>query len=285
MHREGREETLLGMKRLQTMAFTMRDAIERGDVEALGGMLHEAFLAKKQMNPHITEHTPIERMLEAARDAGASGGKICGAGGGGYLLIAAGPGVQPAVRAALEAAGGQFAPFSFRAEGVRATRGSHRLGPRDMSRRFALLDRDGTIIVERNHLDDPEQVELIPGAAAAIVPPARGARARGGRRDEPGPGRAGSVEPCAARVAVHVRLEELLREEGASLDGLFVCPHAPEEGCACRKPAPGMALEAAARFGFDLARAFVVGDHPGDMGLGRAVGATTIFVLTGSWRR
>ncbi|HUL84069.1 MAG TPA: hypothetical protein VLX89_00945, partial [Actinomycetota bacterium] len=107
-----------------TMAFTMRDAIERGDVEALGGMLHEAFLAKKQMNPHITEHTPIERMLEAARDAGASGGKICGAGGGGYLLIAAGPGVQPAVRVALEAVGGQFAPFSFRAEGVRATRGS-----------------------------------------------------------------------------------------------------------------------------------------------------------------
>jgi D-glycero-alpha-D-manno-heptose-7-phosphate kinase len=124
MHREGREETLLGMKRLQTMAFTMRDAIERGDVEALGGMLHEAFLAKKQMNPHITEHTPIERMLEAARDAGASGGKICGAGGGGYLLIAAGPVAQPAVRAALQAAGGQFAPFSFRAEGVRATRGS-----------------------------------------------------------------------------------------------------------------------------------------------------------------
>ncbi len=129
MHREGREETLLGMKRLQTMAFTMRDAIERGDVEALGGMLHEAFLAKKQMNPHITEHTPIERMLEAARDAGASGGKICGAGGGGYLLIAAGPGVQPAVRAALEAAGGQFAPFSFRAEGVRATRGSTTWAP------------------------------------------------------------------------------------------------------------------------------------------------------------
>ncbi len=129
MHREGREETLLGMKRLQTMAFTMRDAIERGDVEALGGMLHEAFLAKKQMNPHITEHTPIERMLEAARDAGASGGKICGAGGGGYLLIAAGPGAQPPVRAALEAAGGQFAPFSFRAEGVRATRGSTTWAP------------------------------------------------------------------------------------------------------------------------------------------------------------
>jgi D-glycero-alpha-D-manno-heptose-7-phosphate kinase len=129
MHREGREETLLGMKRLQTMAFTMRDAIERGDVEALGGMLHEAFLAKKQMNPHITDHTPIEGMLEAARAAGAWGGKICGAGGGGYLLIAAAPAAQPAVRTALDAAGGQFAPFSFRADGVRAMRGAAAWAP------------------------------------------------------------------------------------------------------------------------------------------------------------
>ncbi|HTG48243.1 MAG TPA: GHMP kinase [Actinomycetota bacterium] len=129
MHREGREETLLGMKRLQSMASAMREAIERGDVEALGEMLHEAFLAKKQMNPHITDGTPIESMLAAAHDAGASGGKICGAGGGGYLLIAADPAAQPAVRTALEAAGGQFAPFAFRAEGVRATRGADRWAP------------------------------------------------------------------------------------------------------------------------------------------------------------
>ncbi len=149
-----------------------------------------------------------------------------------------------------------------------------------MSRRFALLDRDGTIIVERNHLDDPEQVELIPGAAGAIVR----------LREDVGLGvvvvtnqaQVGRGLLSPARLdEVHVRLEELLREEGASLDGLFVCPHAPEEGCACRKPAPGMVLEAAARFGFDPSLAFVVGDHPGDMGLGRAVGATTIFVLTG----
>jgi D-glycero-D-manno-heptose 1,7-bisphosphate phosphatase len=149
-----------------------------------------------------------------------------------------------------------------------------------MSRRFALLDRDGTIIVERTYLDDPEQVELIPGAAAAIVR----------LREELGLGvvvvtnqaQVGRGLLSPARLdAVHARLEALLREEGASLDGLFVCPHAPGDGCACRKPAPGMALEAAARFGFDPTRAFVVGDHRGDMGLGRAVGATTIFVLTG----
>jgi D-glycero-alpha-D-manno-heptose-7-phosphate kinase len=123
LHDEGREDTLLGMKRLHTMAYAMRDAVERDDLDALGGMLHEAFLAKKQMNPHIAEGTPIEEMLEAARSAGAAGGKICGAGGGGYLLVAASPAVRPAVRAALERLGGQFAPFGFRDRGVRATRG------------------------------------------------------------------------------------------------------------------------------------------------------------------
>jgi D-glycero-alpha-D-manno-heptose-7-phosphate kinase len=122
LHAEGREETVLGMKRLQEMAYAMRDVIEHGDLPALGALLHDAFVAKKQMNPHIAEHTPIESMLEAARAAGAYGGKVCGAGGGGYLLIAAPPAAHPAVRSALEALHGQFAPFAFRADGVRATR-------------------------------------------------------------------------------------------------------------------------------------------------------------------
>jgi D-glycero-alpha-D-manno-heptose-7-phosphate kinase len=76
------------------------------------------------MNPFITDDTPIDRMLEAARGAGATGGKICGAGGGGYLLVAAAPPTHDAVRRALTALGGQFAPFAFSSRGVRATRGS-----------------------------------------------------------------------------------------------------------------------------------------------------------------
>jgi D-glycero-alpha-D-manno-heptose-7-phosphate kinase len=123
LHREGREETILGMKRLQEMAFAMRHAVERGDVEALGSLLDEAFLAKKQMNPYITEHTQIEQMLGTARTAGAIGGKICGAGGGGYLLLAAPPSAHGAIRAALERSGGQFAAFAFSPDGVRARRG------------------------------------------------------------------------------------------------------------------------------------------------------------------
>ena len=129
LHREGREETLLGMKRLQEMAYAMRDVVERTDLPGLGALLHEAFLAKKQMNPHITEHTPIETMLEAARGAGAFGGKVCGAGGGGYLLLAAPPANHPAIRTALQRLDGQFAPFGFTMAGVRARRGDETWAP------------------------------------------------------------------------------------------------------------------------------------------------------------
>ena len=129
LFRSGREETLLGMKQLSEMAYSMRDAVESGDIVRLGVMLREAFEAKKRMNPHIAEHTPIDAMLEAASAAGATGGKICGAGGGGYLLIAAPPDARAAVRTALESLGGQFAPFEVESMGVRARRGDRHWAP------------------------------------------------------------------------------------------------------------------------------------------------------------
>jgi D-glycero-alpha-D-manno-heptose-7-phosphate kinase len=107
----------------------MCDVLESGDLRTLGALLHEAFVAKRQMNPYITTGTPIEAMLDAAGDAGAFGGKVCGAGGGGYLLLAAPPESHAGIRARLEDMGGQFAGFQFRAEGVRATRGSATWAP------------------------------------------------------------------------------------------------------------------------------------------------------------
>ena len=154
------------------------------------------------------------------------------------------------------------------------------MGAGTVTRRFALVDRDGTINEERHYLSDPDELVLIPGSADALVR----------LRDELDMGIAvvtnqaeigrGNLRP--ERLAeIHERLEAMLAHEGASVDGIFVCPHAPEEGCDCRKPAPGLALAAVERFGFDPADAFVVGDHAGDMGLGRAIGATTILVRTG----
>src|SRR5215217_1996638 len=120
LHGEGREETIQGMKQLQALAYDMRDALEAGDIESIGPMLQHAYESKKRMNPHIAEGTAIERLFAAARDAGATGGKICGAGGGGYLLVACPPERQAAVRSALESLGGRITPFAFEPAGVRA---------------------------------------------------------------------------------------------------------------------------------------------------------------------
>ena len=147
------------------------------------------------------------------------------------------------------------------------------------TRRFVLLDRDGTINEEVDHLDDPDDLRLIPGSAAAI----RRVRERGlGVVVVTNQAQIGRGLLSEERLAtIHERLASLLAADGAEVDAILHCPHAPEDGCDCRKPAPGMALEAAARFGFDPRRAFVVGDHAGDVGMGRAIGATTFLVLTG----
>jgi D-glycero-D-manno-heptose 1,7-bisphosphate phosphatase len=146
-------------------------------------------------------------------------------------------------------------------------------------RRFVLLDRDGTLIVEKHYLSDPDQIELIGGAAEGL----RRLAARGLGlalvTNQSGIGR-GLFD--AQRLAeIHQRLVVKLRAEGVALDGIFVCPHHPGQQCACRKPQTGLALRAAAELGFEPARAFVVGDMASDIGLGQALGATTLLVRTG----
>jgi D-glycero-D-manno-heptose 1,7-bisphosphate phosphatase len=107
-----------------------------------------------------------------------------------------------------------------------------------MTGRFAVLDRDGTINVERDHLTDPAELELVPGSAPAI----------GRLRDELGLGvvvvtnqaHVGrGLLPVDRLIAIHERLDELLAAEGAHVDAILYCPHAPEDGCVCRKPRPG----------------------------------------------
>jgi D-glycero-alpha-D-manno-heptose 1-phosphate guanylyltransferase len=146
-------------------------------------------------------------------------------------------------------------------------------------RAFILLDRDGTLIEERHYLSDPGGVTLIPGVVEGL----RALRAEGFAlvvaTNQAGVGRGLFSEEQVA--AVHARLSELLAAQGARLDGIFYCPHHPDAGCDCRKPATGLARQAAAALGPGAAPVAVVGDKRCDIDLARALGVPGILVTTG----
>ncbi len=148
------------------------------------------------------------------------------------------------------------------------------------------LDRDGTINEEVEFLRTPDQLRLIPGAGAAI----RTLNERGIPvcviSNQSGVARGFLTE--SDLVPIHARLERELSKDSARLDRIYYCPHHPTEGrppydvaCPCRKPATGMLEQGARELDIDLTRSFVVGDRIVDVQAGKAVGATTILVMTG----
>lgn len=141
------------------------------------------------------------------------------------------------------------------------------------------LDRDGVVVVDKNYLADPAEVELVPGAAAAMRRARDGGFRLVGVSNQSGLGRGkfGSRD----LAAVMARLDDLLEAEGVGFDAFYYCPHAPEDGCSCRKPAGGLLAEAAERFTWDPAASWVVGDKIDDVGLGRRAGMGAVHVATG----
>jgi len=148
-----------------------------------------------------------------------------------------------------------------------------------LQRRFVVLDRDGTVIEEREYLSDPKQVTLIPGVGAALRELRRMGYGLVIITNQSGLGR--RFFDRASLEQVHERLRELLAEEGVRLDGLYVCPHTPDEGCECRKPKLGLLRKAAEELGFSLENSVVIGDKASDIEMGRAAGALTFLVRTG----
>jgi len=126
LYEKGNNSTIDSMKRLYDMVHEMRDALAVGDLDKFGFLLHESYVNKKLMNPYITEGTPTDAMYEAARHAGALGGKLMGAGGGGYLLLYCSTDMQHQVRAALEPMGAVFTDFAFDTQGIQVWRSSSR---------------------------------------------------------------------------------------------------------------------------------------------------------------
>jgi D-glycero-D-manno-heptose 1,7-bisphosphate phosphatase len=144
-------------------------------------------------------------------------------------------------------------------------------------RRAVFLDRDGVLVRSEVRAGKPyaprrlEDFRLLPGAAAAVRSLKMGGFLVIVVTNQPDIGN-GLVDPGVVQ-AMHDRLKAR-----APVDDIRVCPHRQDEGCGCRKPKPGMLLDAAAQWNIDLAKSYMVGDRDGDIVAGREAGCYTVFI-------
>lgn len=168
---------------------------------------------------------------------------------------------------------GRHAPAN--AKRLNGARAPPSVGDRHVSRAL-IVDRDGTIIPDLHYLADPERLELLRGVGESL----RVARAHGYRvvcvTNQSGIGRGFYTANDVDRV--HRRLNERLEAEGTRIDAFYYCPHLPEEGCACRKPATELFDRAQRDLDLDWGRSAIIGDRWLDMEAGRRLGLLTAFV-------
>jgi heptosyltransferase-2 len=145
------------------------------------------------------------------------------------------------------------------------------------------LDRDGTLTVDRGFVTSPEQLELQPGAAESVA----SLNVQGAKvvliTNQSAIGR-GLIDEARLQT-IHARMHTLLKAAGAHLDGVYFCPHHPDAGCVCRKPATRLIDSAVVELGLDLSTSYMIGDQKRDVDLARAVGARSLLVQTGPTSR
>jgi D-glycero-D-manno-heptose 1,7-bisphosphate phosphatase len=140
------------------------------------------------------------------------------------------------------------------------------------------LDRDGVIIENRpNYVRSWADVDMYPQALRAL------ARIRSVPykiilvTNQSGVGR--GMIPRDVADGINTRLATEIEQAGGRIDAVYLCPHAPADHCACRKPRPGMLLQAAQEHDIDLSQSFMIGDALTDIAAGRAAGVKQAILL------
>jgi D-glycero-D-manno-heptose 1,7-bisphosphate phosphatase len=153
------------------------------------------------------------------------------------------------------------------------------------------LDRDGTVNEYVGLLSGPEQLKLVPGVTEGLKKLHDAGALLVLTTNQPVVARELVDEEGLAEI--HTRLQELLTAEGVQLDAVYYCPHHPETGhpeaqnpryrreCECRKPKPGMILEAADHLDIDLSASYAIGDSTRDIAAAEAAGCVPVLVRTG----
>jgi histidinol-phosphate phosphatase family protein len=148
-----------------------------------------------------------------------------------------------------------------------------------VGRKAVFLDRDGTIARDVHYCRRVEDFELLPTVPEAI----RLLNERGFKvvviTNQSGIARGYFTEETLARI--HRKMVEELASQGARLDGIYHCPHHPDEGCKCRKPGTALFQQAAQELDIDFSLSYVVGDAQMDIDAGKALGCRTVLVTTG----
>ncbi|MDR4479998.1 MAG: lipopolysaccharide heptosyltransferase II [Nitrospira sp.] len=141
------------------------------------------------------------------------------------------------------------------------------------------LDRDGTLNVDTGYVKSPDDFTVLPGVGAALARLKQAGARLVVVTNQSGLGR--GYFTSKDLEAIHNKLRLVLAEDGVTLDGLYFCPHHPDDRCNCRKPARGMIDRALAELQVDLSRAYVIGDSIRDVELAKQVGAHSLLVMTG----
>lgn len=149
-------------------------------------------------------------------------------------------------------------------------------GRTSVRKRAVFLDRDGTIMIDTGYCHEPDKVQLIHGAHEGLRLMADAGFLLAIVTNQSGLARGYFTE--RELCAVNSRLRQELQFHGADFDVLFYCPHHPDDGCNCRKPRPGLILQAASDYNLDLPSSFTIGDKESDVQAGHLARTRTILV-------
>ncbi len=146
-----------------------------------------------------------------------------------------------------------------------------------------LIDRDGVVVKNRDdYVKSVGEMEVLPGALEALAALSKQDHRVFVVTNQSAIGR--GLTTLAEVDLIHSHLVSQLRGFGGEIEAFLVCPHTPEDGCECRKPAPGLLYQARDRYGVDLNSAVMIGDWKTDIEAARAAGCTSILVLGGRTR-
>ncbi|NLE46479.1 MAG: HAD-IIIA family hydrolase [Chloroflexi bacterium] len=151
-------------------------------------------------------------------------------------------------------------------------------------RRAVFVDRDGVICRNRkDHVRNWEQFVFLPGALTGLARLAKSDLCVVVITNQAIVNR--QIVPAEVVEEINDRMVRAVASAGGRVDEVMYCPHRPDEHCACRKPRPGLLLQAAEKLDLDLGNSYLVGDAQSDIQAGQSVGCACYLVLTGRGKR